>query len=120
MIDCVFCKISEGEIPSEKIYENDSFFSVFDVVPQVEGHALVVSKKHFENILDLPNIFGSELLDCIKNTSIKLMEDFKCEGFNIVQNNFKCAGQVINHIHFHILPRKKGDEKELGLRKKKF
>lgn len=109
MKDCVFCKIAEGEIASEKIYENNNFFSTLDASPKVEGHTLVISKKHFENILDLPKMLGPELLDCIKETAIILMKKYDAEGFNVINNNFEVAGQVVKHVHFHILPRKKGD-----------
>jgi histidine triad (HIT) family protein len=108
MKDCVFCKIARGEIPASKIYENDNFISFPDSNQEIEGHSLIISKKHFETILDLPSSLGMELLDCIKNTSLKLMKEHKSDGFNIAQNNFDAAGQVVKHIHFHILPRKKG------------
>jgi histidine triad (HIT) family protein len=107
--DCVFCKIASGEIPTQKICENDNFFSVADKNPKVKGHCLVISKKHFETSLDLPSTLGHELLDCIKRTSLKVIEETKAEGFNIISNNFESAGQVVKHLHFHILPRKKGD-----------
>jgi histidine triad (HIT) family protein len=106
--DCIFCKMSNGEIPVDKIYENDNFFSIPDKNQQVEGHTLVISKKHYETVLDLPSTLGMELLDCIKKTSAKLINKHKSEGFNIVQNNFETAGQVVKHVHFHILPRRKG------------
>jgi len=108
--DCVFCKIANGEIPSKRIYENDNFFSIPDANQQVGGHSLVISKKHFETILDLPSTLGTELLDCIKKTTIKLIEEHESEGFNIVNNNFECAGQIVKHVHFHILPRNEGDK----------
>ena len=107
MKDCIFCKISRGEISCEKIYENDNFFSISDAKPQIEGHSLVISKKHFETILDLPSSLGTELSDCIKKTAFKLIDKYKPEGFNLVGNNFECAGQVVKHFHLHILPRKK-------------
>lgn len=107
--DCIFCKIARGEIPAKRIYENDNFFSISDVKPAGEGHSLVISKKHFENSLDMPSSLGTELLDCIKKTSLELMKKHKAEGFNVLNNNFEPAGQVVKHIHFHILPRKKGD-----------
>lgn len=100
--------MSNGEIPVDKIYENDNFFSIPDKNQQVEGHTLVISKKHYETVLDLPSTLGMELLDCIKKTSAKLINKHKSEGFNIVQNNFETAGQVVKHVHFHILPRRKG------------
>lgn len=110
MKDCVFCKIAKGEIPSEKIYENDNFFSIPDANQKVEGHSLIIPKKHFKTILDLPNSLGTELLECVKKTSLILIDKHNATGFNIVQNNFKDAGQVVEHVHFHILPRKKGDK----------
>ena len=109
MEECIFCKIVKGEIPTEKIYENDNFFSIPDHKPKVKGHSLVISKKHFKNSLDLPNTLGQELLDCIKKTAMKLMEENKAEGFNVIGNNFAVAGQIVKHVHFHILPRKKDD-----------
>ncbi|MCH7902738.1 HIT domain-containing protein [archaeon] len=84
MEDCVFCKISSGEIPSEKIYENEEFFSIPDANPVAEGHSLVISKKHFETSLDIPNELGSKVLDCIKETANKLMKKYNSSGFNIV------------------------------------
>lgn len=110
MADCIFCKIAKGDISVEKIYENDNFFSISDANPVVDGHSLIISKKHFETTLDLPNSLGQELLDCIKKTSFKLLEEHNAEGFNVVNNNFEVAGQVVKHFHYHILPRKKGDK----------
>jgi histidine triad (HIT) family protein len=107
--DCVFCKIASGEIPVKRIYENDSFFSIADAKPKTKGHSLVISKKHFENSLELPDTLGQELLDCIKNTALKIVEENNSEGFNIINNNLEAAGQIVKHVHFHILPRKKED-----------
>jgi len=107
--DCVFCKIASGEIPVEKIYENDNFFSIPDANQKVKGHSLVISKKHFETILDLPSSLAMELVDCVKKTALKVLDEKKAEGFNLVQNNFEVAGQAVKHLHFHILPRIKGD-----------
>jgi len=56
-------------------------------------------------------------MDCIKTTSFKLMKDFNCDGFNVVANTFRSAGQIVDHVHFHILPRKTGDGMHLSLRK---
>jgi len=107
--DCIFCKISSGEVPAKKIYENANFFSISDAKPKVEGHSLVISKKHFKTILDLPASMGQEFLDCVKKTSIKLMGDKNASGFNLISNNFEPAGQVVHHLHLHVIPRKDGD-----------
>ena len=107
--ECIFCKIINGEIPENVIYENDNFFSILDISPSVEGHSLVISKKHFDTMLDLPDSLGPELLDCIKKTSMILMKKYNVEGFNVLNNNFEVAGQIVKHVHFHIFPRKKDD-----------
>ena len=108
--ECIFCKIARGEIPSKRIYENDNFFSIPDANQVIEGHSLVISKKHFKTTLDMPNTLGTELLECIKKTTLILMDKHKSEGFNIVNNNFDAGMQFVKHVHFHILPRKKGDK----------
>lgn len=115
--ECIFCKIVSGKIPCEKIYENENFFSIPDANPIAKGHSLVISKKHFANILELPASFGQELLDCIKKTSEQIFRDTKATGINIVNNNFPSAGQVINHVHFHIIPRSEGDGVKLYSKK---
>lgn len=114
MVDCIFCRISKGEIPAERIYENLNFFSILDTNPKVKGHSLIISKKHFLNVLDLPSITGKDFLDCVKNTSIKLMKTHNASGFNLISNNFESAGQVVKHVHFHLIPRKEGDNFSLG------
>lgn len=108
-MDCIFCGISRGKINSERIFENENFFSIFDANPKIEGHCLIISKKHFENSLDLPATLGTEFLDCIKNTFLKITIGKNFSGFNILQNNFESAGQVVKHFHIHLLPRKKDD-----------
>ena len=107
--ECIFCKIAKREIPKEITYENDNFMSFADINPVVKGHSIVISKKHFQNNLDLPNSLGGEFLDCVKKTAMKIIEKTKAQGFNLHGNNFKVAGQLVNHFHVHILPRKEGD-----------
>ncbi len=107
--NCIFCKIVKGEIKTELVYEDDNFIAFLDIHPKAEGHTLIVSKKHFPTILDMPSSLGSELLDAIKNVSIDILKKGKAEGFNLIVNNGEAGGQVVNHMHLHILPRKKGD-----------
>ncbi len=107
--NCIFCKIARKEIPSEIIYENENFIAFPDAHPRVNGHTLIIPKKHFVNILDMPESLGSELLEAIKNTAGKFLKEKYIEGFNIIQNNFPIAGQIVMHSHLHILPRRKGD-----------
>tara|TARA_Y100000031_G_scaffold111605_1_gene123061 strand:+ start:1782 stop:2105 length:324 start_codon:yes stop_codon:yes gene_type:complete len=101
--------MASGKISAEKIYENDNFFSIPDANPVAEGHSLVISKKHFKTILEVQNSLGPELLDCIKNTALKLIKEKNIGGFNVLNNNFEVAQQAVPHVHFHIIPRKKDD-----------
>lgn len=107
--NCVFCKIVKGEIPVKKIYENKSFLSFPDANPRVKGHSLVISKEHVENFLKVNQNKGEEMVDAIKETASKIMQETNSRGFNIVNNNGKVASQIVEHLHFHIVPRKKGD-----------
>ena len=111
MVDnCVFCKMARNEIPVEIIYENNSFFSILDAQQKIEGHSLVISKEHFKDMLCIPPKLGSDLLDCIQRTAMKVIEVEGANGFNLVGNNGSVSGQAIMHAHYHILPRKKGDK----------
>jgi len=107
--DCIFCKMSKGEVKVDKIYENDNFFVIPDANPKVKRHSLIISKKHYVNSLDIPSSLGQELLNAIKNTAEILLKEPGVEGFNLLQNNFPVAGQVVMHVHYHILPRRKDD-----------
>lgn len=108
MKDCVFCKIANKEIKSEIVYENSNFFAIPDANPHVQGHTLIIPKKHFVNTIDMPTNLGKDLIDAIKKVAKKKLNS-KYDGFNLLQNNFPSAGQIIMHAHFHFLPRRKGD-----------
>jgi len=109
MDDCVFCKIVRGDIPSKKVFDSENFIGVLDINPVAEGHTLIIPKKHYRLILDMPSLLGAELVDAIKKVSLDLIKDGKAEGFNIIQSNEKVAQQEVPHLHFHIIPRKKDD-----------
>jgi len=107
--NCTFCKIVRGEIPAEKISETKNFLAFLDVNPKTKGHFLIVPKEHYENLLELPEALGNELLEFIKKTAKEQLKKVDAEGFNLVLNNHEVAGQVVKHVHFHIIPRKKSD-----------
>ena len=107
--DCLFCKIASGEIKADFIYSDDNFFVILDKFPASDGHCLIITKKHYENILDLPSSLGTELLSLAKKQGLRLIQEKKGEGFNLVNNNFKAAGQEIPHFHLHVVPRKQDD-----------
>ncbi len=108
-MDCLFCKIVNGEIPSEKIYEDEVVFAFLDINPLSSGHTVVIPKAHAENILDLPeNQIGPLFLGVRKVTGM-LNLSLKPHGFTIGINHGKVSGQVIDHLHIHVIPRFEGD-----------
>lgn len=109
--NCIFCKIARGEIPAEKIWENEDFIAILDIHPVGEGHSLVMPKKHFDDLISLDKNFSSKYIEALQKVVKLLTDKYKCEGFNVVLNNGEVAGQVVKHVHFHILPRRKGDNK---------
>ncbi len=104
MKDCVFCKIVSGEIPSFKVYEDDTVFAFLDINPLSKGHVLVLSKEHYENILEVPEEIYAHMAKIVKRISDKIQAVYKPEGILVNQNNGKRAGQEIMHIHIHVKP----------------
>lgn len=109
MEDCIFCKIVNKEVPATIVYEDDNFIGFLDINQVADGKTLIIPKKHFKTILDMPSSLGNEMLEAIKKISLDLINKGKAEGFNLLMNNFEVAGQVVPHAHIHVLPRKKGD-----------
>ena len=108
MEDCIFCKIVNGEIPSEKVYEDENVLAFKDINPEAPVHVLVIPKKHIENILDIKPEDGeiiNDIFATINKIAIKLGIDK--EGFRVISNCGKDAGQEVMHLHFHVLGGKK-------------
>ena len=110
--DCIFCAIAAGEIPCFKIYEDDMTLAYLDINPFSEGHALVIPKIHAADISEIEEDALAALILRVKKVASHLKEALPCDGFNILQNNGEAAGQTVRHIHFHIVPRRKGDALE--------
>jgi histidine triad (HIT) family protein len=108
-MDCLFCKIIKGEIPSAKIYENGKIFAFLDINPVNHGHALVIPKEHYSNLLDTPEDVLDEMIRAVKKLAPAIMRATGTDGFNLGVNNGQVAGQLILHTHFHIMPRREGD-----------
>lgn len=108
MEDCIFCKIINGEIPSEKLYEDDEVIAFKDIQPAAPIHVLVVPKKHISNLLEVKKE-DSYLISHIYEVINKLAKDLSIEeeGFRVIVNCGKDAGQEVMHIHFHLLAGKK-------------
>ena len=109
MENCVFCKIINNEIPSTKIYEDNYVLVMLDIRPATKqgGHTLVITKKHYELITDVPDELLNKISLVIKKVSRALLKFGK--GLNILLNNKKIAGQAIPHVHFHLIPRFEND-----------
>ena len=109
MEECLFCKIVKGELPSSKIYEDEDTLAFLDIFPVNKGHSLVISKEHYENIFDVPAESLAKISSVMKNVADAVKKGVNADGISIAQSNGKDAGQVIPHIHFHIMPRFKDD-----------
>ena len=110
MENCVFCKIVSGEFSSRKIFEDEWTMSFLDISKDVDGHILVVPKKHVKNILDSDNETLSHVMDTVKKISNHLIENCGYDGVNLLNASDESAGQTVMHFHIHIIPRKNGDE----------
>lgn len=113
MNDCVFCKIIADEIPSYKIYEDNEILAFLDLKPVNPGHTLIVPKKHFNGFTETPDDLLCKISNIAKIIGSKIIESKTGEGFNIIINNGRVAGQVVDHFHLHLVPRNKKDGREL-------
>ncbi len=109
MNDCIFCKIMKGELPCMKIYEDEHTLAFLDIAKDVDGHILVVPKKHVTNILDADSETLLHVMNAVKKIGVHLTENCGYEGMNILNANNECSGQTVFHLHIHIIPRKRGD-----------
>lgn len=105
MEDCIFCKIIGGGIPSKKVYEDEHTFAFLDISPKSEHHTLVIPKKHYVNVFDVPADVLAQVMSAVKAVAAMYEEKYGMENANIVINNGKSAGQEVFHLHAHIIPR---------------
>ena len=108
---CIFCKIIVKEIPSKILYENNDTIAFLDIFPISQGHTIVIPKKHFTNLETIPINVLYGVMETVKIVSNLIYKNLNIDGYNILQNNYKAAGQVINHFHVHIIPRRSADGK---------
>lgn len=103
--DCIFCKLANGEITSRSIFEDEDFKVILDAAPATRGHALILPKEHADNLYQLSEEMTGRAFILAKNMAASMTESLGCQGFNIVQNNGKAAGQTVFHFHIHLVPR---------------
>ncbi len=104
MNDCLFCKIEKGDIPAEKVYDDDSVFAISDINPQAPVHLLIIPKKHYSTILELDEK-DQELVGSVFSAANCLAKDYGLDqsGFRVVVNCGAEAGQSVFHVHYHLL-----------------
>lgn len=110
MMNDLFVKIINGEIPSAKIYEDEYTYAFLDTNPHNKGHALVVPKAHYRNIFDIPEVVFCNIMKTAHKLAPAIQKATGADGINLGMNNEKAAGQEIFHAHIHIIPRFEGDK----------
>ena len=104
-MDCIFCAIVNGTIPSSKVFESDTIYAFLDLNPVHKGHTLIIPKKHFKDVTELDTALGRDIFDAMQRVAKAVMEATGAQGFNVLQNNGRIAGQMVDHLHWHIIPR---------------
>jgi histidine triad (HIT) family protein len=107
--DCIFCRIAAGEIPSAKLFEDENVLAFLDINPLSKGHTLVILKEHVPDVFAVsPEKLGL-LAGALPRIAEAVRKSMGADGMNILLNNGECSGQLVPHIHFHLIPRKGGD-----------
>ena len=104
-MDCIFCKLANGEIPTATLYEDDEFRVILDQGPATKGHALILPKQHFANIYEISDEIAAKAMILGKKMATAMTKALHSDGFNLVQNNGEAAGQTVFHFHMHLIPR---------------
>ncbi len=107
--DCVFCRIARGEAWAAKVYEDDEHIAFMDIRPMSIGHTLVAPKKHYAYIFEMPDDEVGRLYSVASKVAKAVKRSINPQGLNLLQNNGSAAGQVIFHVHVHVIPRHSGD-----------
>ncbi|MFX3673791.1 MAG: HIT family protein [Paenisporosarcina sp.] len=105
MSDCLFCKIVSGSIPSTKVYEDDHVVAFMDIMPLTKGHTLLIPKKHYANVYEMPSEEAGQLFSVVPKIASALNTAFEPAGLNLINNNGAPAGQSVFHFHLHFIPR---------------
>ena len=108
--DCIFCKLANGIILTNSIYEDDDFKVILDASPAAKGHALILPKEHFDNLYETDDAVAEKILPLAKKIAKQMKEKLHCDGVNVLQNNEVAAGQTVFHLHVHLIPRTTGDD----------
>ncbi len=107
--NCPFCRIVTGQIPAAVVLATDDALAFLDIGPLADGHTLLVPKSHYPTLGDMPPDALQRLTGHLPALTGAIMSVTGASGFNLLQNNGSAAGQVVDHVHFHIIPRTEGD-----------
>jgi histidine triad (HIT) family protein len=107
--DCIFCKMVAGQVPVTKIYEDENVLAFLDIGPISDGHTLVIPKQHFEKLHDCPPQLLGQVSSHLGGIARAVAVAMNSDGYNVLCNNGRAAGQLVEHLHFHIIPRDSGD-----------
>ena len=107
--DCIFCKLANGDIPTNALYEDDIVKAIFDLSPASMGHIIIMPKEHFDNLYSIDEETAAHVFKVATRLAKAIKEALNCDGMNILQNNEEIAGQTVFHFHMHIIPRYLGD-----------
>ena len=103
--DCIFCKLANGEIPTNTVYEDDLVMAILDNAPATKGHTLVIPKEHFADLFEMSQEEAAEVMKRVRKVADLLKEKLTPDGMNLMQNNGEVAGQTVRHFHMHLIPR---------------
>lgn len=112
--NCVFCKIAAGELPASIVYQTESLVAFLDITPLADGHLLLIPRKHYSRLVEMTPEDCGDVCSSLPILGRALMDVTGSQAFNVLQNNGPDAGQVVPHVHFHLIPR--GSTDGLGYR----
>src|SRR3954466_7699560 len=111
--DCLFCKIVVGEIPAQRVDEDDHTIAFMDINPWTRGHALVIPREHARNLYDIPEDALSRTVVAAKRLALRMKERLGCDGINLLSSTEPAAWQTVFHFHIHVIPRYEDDPLQL-------
>lgn len=111
--DCIFCKIARGQMFCAELFSSDRVLSFLDIAPVNKGHALVLPKDHYETMFDVPAELLGEIMAVQQTLGKAIMRVTGAQGMNVLTNCHRAAGQLVPHVHWHLIPRFEGDGLEL-------
>lgn len=109
--NCIFCKLANGDIPTNTVYEDEDFRVILDASPATKGHALILPKEHYADLYEIEDEVLAKAAKLAKKVICHEKKVLGCDGYNLVQNNGEAAGQTVFHFHMHLIPRYEGESR---------